>query len=59
MLDQASIRRWPDPPQQNQVRIIVIRDDFKIIPRQNLAAGSDGTGYYQLASLPDCCRHAV
>ncbi len=41
MPDQSSIRRWPNPPQQNHVKIVVIRDDFEIIPRLNPAASPD------------------
>jgi hypothetical protein len=57
MFNQSRIRRWPDPPQQNQMKIIVVGGDLEMISRLNLASAPDCLRYYQPAVPVDLHLH--
>ena len=55
----AVISHWPNAPKQDEVKIILIGDDFEVIARLNLAARPYGLRYYQLATLAYIRCHQV
>jgi hypothetical protein len=59
MLDQARIGTGANPPQQNQIKILLIHNYFKIVPRLNFSAYPDSFRDYQLPALTNIRRHEV
>ncbi len=57
MPDQAGVGGWANAPQQDEVKVILIRDDLKLIPWQNPSARPNALGDYKLASLACISGH--
>jgi hypothetical protein len=56
---QPGIGGGANAPQQDQVMVILIRDNLEVIPGRDSSARPDGLGYYKLATLADVGRHEV
>ena len=59
MLDQPGISCGTNAPQEDEVKVILIRDDLEVIARHDPPAGPDGFGYYKLAALAYVRCHEV
>jgi hypothetical protein len=59
MLDQPDIGGGTNPPEQDEVKIVLICGDLEVIARRNLPAGPYGFWYYKLAPLAHARRHEV
>ena len=59
MLHQASVGRWPNPAQQDEIQVVFIANDFEIVSRLYSPARSNRFRYYELATWADVSRHEV
>jgi hypothetical protein len=59
MLDQPGIGGGTNPPEQDEVKIVLIRGDLEVIARRNPSAGPYGFWYYKLAALAHVRCHGV
>jgi hypothetical protein len=56
---QPGVGGGANAPQQDQVMVILIRDNLEVIPRRYSPARPDSLRYYKLATLADVGRHEV
>jgi len=59
MFDQPGICCGPNTPKEYKIKIIFVREHFKIVTGFNLAARTDRLRNYQLATCSYVCRHGV
>ena len=57
MLDQSGIGGGTNPPEQDEVKIVLIRHYLEVIAWRNLPDGPYGFGYHYLAALAHMRRH--
>jgi hypothetical protein len=56
---QPGVGGGANAPQQDQVMVILIRDNLEVIPGRDSPARPDGLGYHKLATLADVSCHEV
>jgi hypothetical protein len=59
MLHQPRIGAGADAPQEDQVRIILIGDDFEVVAGLKLPLGAARLRCDRLTALSRACRHEV
>ena len=59
VIDQSGIGMLANPPQKDQIKIVVIDNDLEIITRFYLTASPDGFGNNELPALADVRGHEV
>jgi hypothetical protein len=57
MLHQPGIRRGPNSPKQDEIKIILVGADFEVIARLDLATIPYCFWYYYLSALSHIGRH--
>ena len=50
MLNQSGVGGGTNPPEQDQIKIVLIRGDLEVIARRNAPAGPDGFWYWRTSS---------